>query len=170
MNSLFVSSKIIMMLFDFSLLQNSFFQAFLSLHAKMVGGRVGFYELEKSHFMLLKAHFTLNKRHVLQWLYTVSAYNTVQHNISLLNLRRAFRPLQALKKCIKFLTNNFQVFDPIEFINHIYQVPELSIWITFQETHIKEPACFQRLHLAEARCSRNHETKKSLLPSTFPKT
>ena len=67
MNSLFVSSKIILMLSDFSLLHiPSFFMHFLACKLKWWGGRVRFYELEKSEFVLFKAHFTLNKAHILQ--------------------------------------------------------------------------------------------------------
>ena len=44
----------------------------------MVGGRVGFYELEKSDFVLFKAHFTLNKAHILQYNCRLCAFRALK--------------------------------------------------------------------------------------------
>ena len=73
----------------------------------MVGGRVGFYELEKSDFVLFKAHFTLNKAHILQ--YNCRLY--------------AFRALKKRKLTVTFLAictqqnlNEHLLFQPTSFL------------------------------------------------------
>ena len=66
MNSLFVSSKIIMMLSDLSLLQNPFFfRHFLACKLKWWGVGLAFMSLKKATLCFLNPDFTLNKAHIL---------------------------------------------------------------------------------------------------------
>ena len=113
----------------------------------MVGGRVGFYELEKSEFVLFKAHFTLNKTHILQY-----------------NCRLcAFRALKKRK------LNFFGHMYPKKLNEHLiyFNPPVVEIWWRWSFSTVRAPlrSIFVKAGFLPNACKR---WKKKNVPNSFP--